>query len=78
MEMLTELVKAGLLVVVVGTVVSMVLDKVKVVKGKNAKLVALFLTGVAAHLANKQLGWDSAKPEAVPVAVPVTNGDVVA
>tara|TARA_B100002019_G_C20753459_1_gene349616 strand:- start:49 stop:279 length:231 start_codon:yes stop_codon:yes gene_type:complete len=76
MEMLTELVKAGLLVVVVGTVVSMVLDKVKVVKGKNAKLVALFLTGVAAHLANKQL--DSAKPEAVPVAVPVTNGDVVA
>ena len=78
MEMLKELVRAGLLVVVVGTVVSMVLDKVKVVKGKNAKLVALFVTGIVANVANKQLGWDCDCAKDAPAPAPAANGDVVA
>lgn len=73
--MMKELVRAGLLVVVVGTVVSMALDNVKVVKGKHAKLVALFATGVAAHVATKQLGWDCDCHKAEPVPVPAPNGN---
>ena len=47
-----EAVKAGLLLVVVGTLVSLALERVKLVPNKNhAKLLTLFVTGVVANVA---------------------------
>tara|TARA_Y100001970_G_scaffold170513_1_gene208412 strand:+ start:2969 stop:3169 length:201 start_codon:yes stop_codon:yes gene_type:complete len=49
-----EAVKAGVLLVVVGTLVSLAMDKVKLVPNKNhAKLVTLFVTGVVANVTSR-------------------------
>tara|TARA_B110000259_G_scaffold92234_1_gene106934 strand:+ start:870 stop:1121 length:252 start_codon:yes stop_codon:yes gene_type:complete len=55
-EMIKEVVQSSLILMVIGSSVSMVLDNMKLVKGKHAKLVGLFITGVVAHLVNKEFG----------------------
>ena len=52
MGQVKEAVKAGLLLVVVGTLVSLALERVKLVPNKNhAKLITLFVTGAVANVA---------------------------
>ena len=56
MAQIKEAVKAGLLLVVVGTLVSLAMDQVKLVPNKNhAKLVTLFVTGAVANVAARTL-----------------------
>ena len=56
MSQVREAVKAGLLLVVVGTLVSLAMDQVKLVPNKNhAKLLTLFVTGVVANVTARAL-----------------------